>query len=369
MTSHIPSELQKQVALKIYRKRSKLGIAGTPDTDWNDAKKLLRKQPWRIGWWWLKQNLVIQTVVLLLVSPLKWILNVASSILSFILFPFKLGYRVQQIPDDQSFWEGFSDTEKKRAFRLEIIKITLSALSLFATVVAGAGLIATYWDNLEDRRLTQERLVTERFSKAISFLDEHNDETVRIGGIYALERIAKDSPKDHWTIMEVLTSYIRKHSPLVPENESYSSVSIDVQAALTVIARRTIPDGGEPDDVDLSETNLHQAYLYNANLEEAFFHRANLSRAFFADANLKGAFFADANLKETFFPRANLRDAHFERANLESATFFKANLIGVNLEGANLKEARFEKTRLSAHLSKEQQEQCAVYEPIIEKSN
>jgi hypothetical protein len=32
----------------------------------------------------------------------------------------------------------------------------------------------------------------------------------RLGGIYALERIAKDSEADHWPIMEILTAYVRK---------------------------------------------------------------------------------------------------------------------------------------------------------------
>ena len=35
---------------------------------------------------------------------------------------------------------------------------------------------------------------------------------MRIGGIYALERIARDSAKDHPTVMEVLTAFIREHS-------------------------------------------------------------------------------------------------------------------------------------------------------------
>jgi hypothetical protein len=36
---------------------------------------------------------------------------------------------------------------------------------------------------------------------------------VRLGGIYALERIARDSPTDHWTIIEVLSTYVRENSP------------------------------------------------------------------------------------------------------------------------------------------------------------
>src|SRR3954471_6413642 len=35
----------------------------------------------------------------------------------------------------------------------------------------------------------------------------------RLGGIYALERIARESKRDHWPIMETLTAYVRTYAP------------------------------------------------------------------------------------------------------------------------------------------------------------
>ncbi|MFM7790796.1 MAG: pentapeptide repeat-containing protein, partial [Microcystis panniformis] len=114
----------------------------------------------------------------------------------------------------------------------------------------GIGLFVNYLNSQAEIQLIQERLITERFSKAVEQIGNTKEEVV-IGGIYSLERIAKDSPKDQWTIMEVLTSYIRKNSP-IPSNieieqlepaarqkalEKLPSVSIPVQAALTVIGR------------------------------------------------------------------------------------------------------------------------------------
>ena len=46
--------------------------------------------------------------------------------------------------------------------------------------------------------------MTDRYTKAIEQLGPDKGLDVRIGGIYALERIARDSPRDHPTIMEVL---------------------------------------------------------------------------------------------------------------------------------------------------------------------
>jgi hypothetical protein len=83
---------------------------------------------------------------------------------------------------------------------------------------------------------------------------------VRLGGIYALERIARDSPKDHWTIMEVLTAYVRQHAPSPPPAKASSGLDdgksetsetsplkprTDIQAILTVLGRRTVSQGGQ----------------------------------------------------------------------------------------------------------------------------
>jgi hypothetical protein len=62
---------------------------------------------------------------------------------------------------------------------------------------------------------TEEKQVTERFGKAIEHLASDKLE-IRLGGIYALERISKDSEKDYQTIMEILASFVQAKSPVSP---------------------------------------------------------------------------------------------------------------------------------------------------------
>src|SRR6266436_6603682 len=54
----------------------------------------------------------------------------------------------------------------------------------------------------ENLRVSSETQLTERFSKAIEQLGSESLQ-VRLGAIYSLERIARDSERDHWPIMEV----------------------------------------------------------------------------------------------------------------------------------------------------------------------
>lgn len=66
--------------------------------------------------------------------------------------------------------------------------------------------------------------MTDRYTKAVDQLGPDKlDE--RIGGIYALERVARDSFTDHPIAMEVLAAFIREHlraqwSPLEARRET-----------------------------------------------------------------------------------------------------------------------------------------------------
>src|SRR5664280_1778444 len=62
---------------------------------------------------------------------------------------------------------------------------------------------------------------------------------VRLSGIYALERIAVDSERDHRIIVEVLSAFVREHDPPTATDPSVTGLRIpsDVQTALTVLGR------------------------------------------------------------------------------------------------------------------------------------
>ena len=69
---------------------------------------------------------------------------------------------------------------------------------------------ADEWQRLA-HELAERGQVTDRFTKAIEQLGSDKLD-MRIGGIYALEQIARDSAVYHPTVMEVLTAFIRAHS-------------------------------------------------------------------------------------------------------------------------------------------------------------
>jgi uncharacterized protein YjbI with pentapeptide repeats len=200
----------------------------------------------------------------------------------------------------------------------------------------------------QNAETANQKQITERFSKAIEQLGSDKPEVI-LGGIYTLERIARDSEPDQWTIMEVLTAFVRQNAPIIKENESQSpedqekllKLRISIRACLTVIAERKHPDLENKyidlTEVNISGLNLARFNLTGANLFVANLKQAKLTGAVLAGANLTEAVLAGANLTEAVLTRANLT-----RANLRGAYRFKPDWTEVLLTEVLLTEADLE---------------------------
>jgi uncharacterized protein YjbI with pentapeptide repeats len=285
--------------------------------------------------------------------------------------------------------------------------------------------------------LTEQGQITERFTRAIEQLGATEDKgqeklEIRLGGIYALERIDKESSKRvyHPMVMEVLTAYVRENSRQRRGESSTSTAAsneaakqeegveqgaqiplqrppADIQAILDVINRREEEDvyerhrvsldlqradlqGADLQGADLAGADLQRAELQGANCRGANFQRANLHRAtlqganfqeanlYRADlreANLQKADLRDANLRGALLYRADLREANLRRAALQGATLQEANLQEANLQeaslqGAFLREANLRRAALQiADLRGDNLQEANLQEAILRRAN
>ncbi|WP_189784843.1 pentapeptide repeat-containing protein [Streptomyces capitiformicae] len=192
--------------------------------------------------------------------------------------------------------------------------------------------------------LTRQGQVNDRYMRAIDLLVRESF-SERVGGIYALDRIMRESEPDHIMVVEVLAVFVRDHGrPWSTNDESLAPglqprLAGDVQAALNIL-------GARPEDskvvVDLRETYLRGADLTDANLQRAILYAVNLSRAILAGSNLnhanlwgadlRGAFFQRASLQETILHEANLRGAEITVDQLVSARPTLKTVLPVSLE-------------------------------------
>ena len=209
--------------------------------------------------------------------------------------------------------------------------------------------------NQKTLETTQQGQITERFTKAIEQLGDKERLMVRLGGIHALERIAKDSESDHWPVMEVLAAFVREQAPAkiilsdsasgegkTKETPHKQKLPSDIQAILTVLGRRIRTFGnGEIDPLNLSDTNLQGADLREAKLQGARLTRTQLQNANLIWAQLQGASLTRAQLqgKGTELTRAQLQGASLAEAQLQDTSLFMAQLQDAILMGAQLQRA------------------------------
>jgi hypothetical protein len=246
-----------------------------------------------------------------------------------------IGLLALRVPHWQSSIASMKDPKDRITLENEVFK---NIIQLLGGAFFLFGLYFT-WRNL---RISQEGQITQRFNDAIEHLGSEKAE-IRLGGIYALARIARDSPKDHMSVMHVFCSYLRestKRSPAEP-------AALEVQAILTMIGRRTVEHENEEDTLDLRDIYVPGVDLRGAQLERVRLDGANLSRASLANALLRGASLRAAVLEDADLRGADLREADLTGTDLRQATLRTAWLDGANLFAARLDGTTLLRTDLS----------------------
>jgi hypothetical protein len=159
----------------------------------------------------------------------------------------------------------------------ERLKATNDVRAPLVAFLVAIGAVGTLWFTGRTYELNREGHVTDRYSKAVGQLGD-DASSVRIGGIYALERIGKDSPKDNTSIIYVLGAFLRDRSNEPRDPNRPDDPPEDIKAGLRVTARLLAISGATLD--------LRNAYLYNADLSDLPQKRTLLEGAYLEGAKL-----------------------------------------------------------------------------------
>lgn len=194
---------------------------------------------------------------------------------------------------------------------------------------------------------------------------------IRLGGLFALERISQISPQEHITVMETLCTYIRENAVSQVESEpigdmpaQYSAPRADIQTAIKILGRRGLDrinqeaamnppyrldlrsadlagvdfSGGRFGPALMARTNLYGAWLDNSSFRGADFSAANLTKAWLEDADLSATHLEDAALNCAWLVGVKLPESAMNGADLRGAKMRGANLHAADLDGAIIKD-------------------------------
>lgn len=252
----------------------------------------------------------------------------AVYVLSLVVFVFVVWLLAKVSLEAWHSYETHKDTnlESFRNLMLGLGALVIGPLGFGLAVIR----TVSTW---KQARVADQKLQTETFATAI---DQLNSEFLsgRLGAIYALEGLAKNSPQLHDSIFEALCAYVRDRMPLrkYDDNEVVQNEPLpaDIQTILTIIGRRNRDYETSPIIINLNATHLRNANLYGGNFEGA-----DLSSVRLEHADLDGASFKGALLFGTHLEFAGLMNTDFQYANL---AFVFSNTM-TNVQDADFRQA------------------------------
>jgi uncharacterized protein YjbI with pentapeptide repeats len=226
----------------------------------------------------------------------------------------------------------------------------------------------------QQARVALENHITGIFSKSVELLSLIRDSKAinaagepivrsipnlesRLGGLYSLERLLRESEKDQRAILETLCAYVRENSseklPDQPEAVDLGQGKIkpdptkrtDIQAALTILGRRSQSVQRRARDenwtLDFRNSDLSAYDFSNLNFDgsdfsHALLNGANLSGASFANCTFTQTVLTESDMRRTNFRSSTFKNCTFDKAQIEQTEFSLAKIVGTDLRQAKV---------------------------------
>jgi len=225
--------------------------------------------------------------------------------------------------------------------RMEVLKFIAQIIGGLAIIL---GLFISNWraKSIEQNlRITEDGNITERFNQAITNLAS-NDLSIRLGGIYALQRIALKSDDDRSSIFEIFCSFIRQRNQ--NKQNQIAIIEFDTQVLLNLIFKnnQNIYEGLK---ADLSGIALDGANFSNAKLIFVDFSNSVLKNSNFQNANIVFTNFMNAKLSKSDFYKARFTNPLFENAILDDCIFYKSVFVNYNDPATKLTIEQFKTSK------------------------
>ena len=228
----------------------------------------------------------------------------------------------------------------------EQVPLTIGVIgALFLGTVGLFGLYVNY----RRTRAFEKQLEQQLYATNVEHLG-HISESVRLGGIYGLERLAKGSKDldEPWVpkVAEILCAHIRTTTTKDSYgNENESKPSNEIAAILKVLLQ------GENNPFSLTQFDLSRSNLRGSDLRGANLIRTDLFSANLIGADLSGVNLTQTNLREANLSKADLQGADLREICLQDTNLSRANLVGADLSRSKLSGTDTKKLEnLEAHL-------------------
>ena len=211
----------------------------------------------------------------------------------------------------------------------------------------------------EQADTAHQGLIYDRYQRGAQMLGS-DVLSVRMAGIYALQRLAEEQPEQyHIQIMQLFCAFVRNPAgsqDYPVEKYSYGETAValrlDIQAVMDSIGRRSnaginIEQETDSFKLDLHSSDLRGARLEGHNLSESNLMNSDLSEAVMNQADLRGATLSGANLSKTVLENCDLEGASLTQADFTEAFVDGGNLSSSFMMGSIFSDTIFNRSNLS----------------------
>ena len=294
--------------------------------------------------------------------------------------------------------------DELRQYPRETLSTTFRNLALIIGGVM-ALLLAVWRSRVSERQslasqqqaaTAQQSLLNERYERGAEMLGSEVL-SVRMGGIYALQKLAEEHPDQyHVQIIRLLCAFVRNpagvdNTPRTEKGRRYPKLRDDVQASYgghrsseklrvgecdgqlqpRLVWCASLVTGIEQGKLawsDLTNANLEGAKLPEADLFAANLSGANMCRAYLSEANLSGAnLHGQPNLSWATIMHADLSKSRIGPADFSHAQLTHTNLSGANITATDFSDASLFYTNLSGVTFGESTRTTLSDPPVSEK--
>lgn len=242
------------------------------------------------------------------------------------------------------------------------------ALSAFFRNVAlvvggGIGIYLAYQRSLvadKQQRLAERGQITDRYSKAVEQLGNMDNVSVRIGGLYALQKVAKDSEEDLPTVQQVIANFIR-HPPYQKEwaqmEEKIKNGSRqydeyidcpDIYVAFEVFHSFQAQNLPSLKRTKFKFFDLRQINFSDLDFEESVFSTCYIEHGNLQYCNLDSSSFKDCDLSFSNFSQSSISFCHFLNCTLQGSELSNTFIGWTSFVSSNLEETYLDNSDLSS---------------------
>lgn len=212
--------------------------------------------------------------------------------------------------------------------KTQLIDLENKLRQTYSQILGGMIVMIGFYISYSNFTSVKFRQNTEILSNCLSQLAD-SSETIRVGSIYTLDKLASYSEEDTKIVLDILCNFLSNDSNGIRSQR-------EANLTLKIIAKQLKEKGWRSSNFSISNSFFYKLELSNLDLSGLNFNACRFETCFISFTSFK-----NSSLSSSQFTQCDMMMCDFNRGYLLSSKFTSCNLQSSNFSGASLNSAIF----------------------------